>query len=644
MDQLKPLLAGIKTHRFWIISGLIFVAYMGAWFMTTSWFAKQTEERISKIKGAQSTVDGVRKIQLHPNDHSKLGMEQLTQAYIDQVDEAWREQYKTQWTPENRQSVLVWPDLGEDFLRIVQDLYPIETQVKFPTESEPLTTPLRNRYRYYIRDYLPELAKIVGAKWMVGAQGGFDGAGGMMGGGPMGGPMGGGPMGGDPMGGGMDPMGGGSGRPAARAEDESILVDWPKSRQEEMVSSHFTFTSTPTTLEVMYAQEDLWVFTALLDIIRIANGNIKSKYQASIKQIYYIDIGRNASGITSRVKRASAAAAGGGPGSMMDPMGGGGSPMAPGGGMDGYGAGGAPGAPGPMGGAITPGMGDATGTGAAAVADPAGGRYVDRNFKPLEAAKLRAAYDSTNPDDAILAVAKQMPLRIRVRMDQRKLDRLLAAFANYPLQVEIRQVRVNCKDGRTFRGGMGGGSMGGGPMGGGPMGGGMPAMGEGPPGGGGFDPNGAMGGGEMGGGMPGMPGMPGMGGGAAQNANSSWDVDVELYGIINLYNPVNREKIGKKVEEATAEPEPGAETPDASAPAPGPEPAPAPAPGPEAAPGPAAPEPAAPAAPGPAAPGPAAPGPAAPGPAAPAPGPAAPAPGPGPAAPAAPEPAAPGPA
>ena len=94
------------------------------------------------------------------------------------------------------------------------------------------------------------------------------------------------------------------------------------------------------------------------------------------------------------------------------------------------------------------------------------------NIKRCPAARLRGALTSTTPEDALLAVAKRMPVRIRVAIDQRKLNVLLAQCGNSKLPVEVRQVRINRPPAAVGASGMGGGGYGGGMPGGGEGGGG----------------------------------------------------------------------------------------------------------------------------------------------------------------------------
>jgi hypothetical protein len=367
------------------------------------------------------------------------------------------------------------------------------------------------------------------------------------------------------------------------AQRKPPIVIWDPQDQARLVATHFDWSkqpdSSPTTLQLLYAQEDLWVLTALMHIIRQTNGQIDSRHEAVVKNIETILIGRHAPPRAGQVIRLAGGGMGGGmmdggmggmdaggsgymssesgatPGSSDMGMGGGMMP-APMGGGDMYGSGmGGPG--GDMSG-MMPGVGRMS-------ADPAEGRYVDNQYQALRAETLRTALRSPSPDDAFLVVAKRMPVRMRLTVDVRKLPRLLAQLGNSMLPVEVRQVRIN----RGKEGGGGGYDM----MGGG---------GYGMMGGGGYDMMGGggygmMGGGgsEMGSGYMGSPtgmesGMggygqtPDMGGGyaspygagsgmgGAQNikdrttvaSTSQNDVPVEIYGIIYIYNPVDEKKVG----------------------------------------------------------------------------------------------------
>jgi len=92
--------------------------------------------------------------------------------------------------------------------------------------------------------------------------------------------------------------------------------------------------------------------------------------------------------------------------------------------------------------------------------------YVGFDGKPLAADELESTPESK--------LMRFVPFRVRVQMDQRKLNELLAVFATAALPIDVRQVRINpgsvSQTGQAGADGMGM-SMGGGPAFGGSMGG-----------------------------------------------------------------------------------------------------------------------------------------------------------------------------
>jgi len=189
-------------------------------------------------------------------------------------------------------------------------------------------------------------------------------------------------------------------------------------------------------------------------------------------------------------------------------------------------------------------------------ADPADGRYVDNDYVTLRATRIRKAMTSSEPSDAFLVVAKRMPIRLRLIVDQRKLHRLLAECGNSQLPVEIRQVRINRGQSSSgsfgdMGGGMGGdmgGGMGGESSLGGALGmGGMGGMGDGAFGQDGEGEGASLygaGGMDAGGQSSLMPSSENLGNRVQVSSTTSHDVPIELYGIIYIYNPVDQDRLG----------------------------------------------------------------------------------------------------
>lgn len=522
MDQLKEQLIKIKPFAFWIACGVILVGSLATWYMATGALNAQHAEQLQKIKTAFTSLQGIQpKLANHPNLATQEQMGKLTQAYGEEIAKGWELQYKKQ------EEVLVWPaSFDQDFQDAVKDLRPIE---KVPVKADiKLTIPdsLRRRYRDFIEDELPKLATTIGGRWYANRD----------------------ETALQPT----QPALGPNGQPIVEVDRSMVL--WSPENQKEILLGHFGFTAReddPTTLDVLYAQEDLWVIQNIMGIIKRTNDTAEGRHDAAVKQIEYLRLGKTALGTAGQVMVV-------GPASTT-----------PGGGMPGYGEG-MPMAPQPT----APQAGQpTTGTPMAGsppvnpttstsfnVADPGNWRYVDKNNVPLAGYQLREAIappapgamtmTQTNPaETALLTVAKRMPIRIRLEIDQRKLNKLLTEFGNAPLPVEVRQLRINREPAplgspESFFAGIGA-MGGGGAMPGATGGGAMPgATGGGVrEGGGGYPAPGAMPGPRYGEGMPGG----GTGTPLAVTRDATLDtnlIKLELYGIVYLYNPVNRTVLG----------------------------------------------------------------------------------------------------
>ena len=563
MDQLKAFLSSAMKHAFWVVCGTIVALSIGSWYMACGNLDKEFQTHVGTIDKNYTTVKSIKDKTIHPNEFSQKGMDQLNKGLLDSVLNAWQAQYSQQV------NILRWPaELGDDFVASVRSLIPIELKVEFDGTKNP-PTPLgqelkvdfRQRYANYVERLLPHLAEMINAKWTVKA--------------------------------GAMAMGSGGGMPDMSMPDMSTvptpgtarpklgekppIVLWNTADQGQLLGNHFNWSkqpdSAPTTLQLLYAQEDLWVLTALMSIVRDTNKDAESRHEAIVKTIESVLIGRQASGRAGQVLRLRGAAGGSstdGGYAMPDPSGSAGMSS---GSSPGSGAGPSPGSGGPgSGGYPTPGGSMTMGSGMDAMSgtargamDPADYRYVGTDYLPLPAEKVRSAMKSESPEDAFYVVAKRMPIRLQLVVDQRRLYRLLAECGNCRLPVEIRQVRINKKGGAS---GSTGSEYGGG------SGYSMPGMGGDMAGGGGMSDFGASPGASpygMGSGSGGMGmgmGM-GMGGGIGTadltkrsqvSSASDYDVSVELQGIIYIYNPVDKSRLGLQDVPAAASVSPPATT------------------------------------------------------------------------------------
>jgi hypothetical protein len=286
----------------------------------------------------------------------------------------------------------------------------------------------------------------------------------------------------------------------------------------------------PNLLEILYAQEDYWVLKALMEVISRTNKGATGQFNAAIKEIEFIRFGKD---VQSAIGRIDTPMAEPDPNAPMEPgatesegrmdegrM----TPGPPGGSMpgappDSYAASGQrpeleSGEPGPGGGLASN--------------DPARGRYVDSSYAALDPTVLRKVMTTpaeAAPEEHFLAVAKRIPVRMRVKIDQKKLYTLLLECANSELTLEVRQLRVNPSNDTDMSGMMSEGY-------------GMPnSTRPGPPGesrreSSSFASSGGQGYSGIGSTMDGPM--------SDVDQHSRTDVTVEIYGIIYIYNPVDK--------------------------------------------------------------------------------------------------------
>ena len=474
MDKLKPIIDAVKKYHFWVICGAALLTVLVCWWLATNGLAGDFKAKASKINSAFTSVSGIQAD--HPNEAKIKEIKDKQGALKQSVYSAWEYLYRQQ----KEKNPFPTAVLGEDFQKQFENL-------RLPQEE--LARRYRERYQNYIKDYFPKLLEQIEVRHPVEPKPGEAAA-----------PAVGGPRPDNLMG----PAGGGMPMPgAANAEQEwTGVIDWNPTDYARLVSG-FEWQQTPSTMAVVLAQEDLWVYEALLRVIKNTNEGATNQSNASVKRIDALEIGRDAvaawknseNALGLQTQGAGTGAAQGGMGPGMD----GGLPGPAGAGM-----------PGDLG----PGMGhNASGgqTEEQLLQQLFQYRYIDDKGTPL-AAQPQYPY-VTNP----YAEFKMMPIRMMLVIDQRKIPKLLAECANSNMPIEVRRVRILKEQGPANASGAG--TMGPGPA--------MGAMGM-PPG---MMPGGAM------------P-TPAAGSGNAPQETGRFDVPIEIHATIYIYNPPDREKLG----------------------------------------------------------------------------------------------------
>jgi len=448
MEQHRLLLTYLKKYHFWLINAAILIAVVVCWWMATNSLAGQFQTRKDKIKSAFSSVN----IQADsPNATTIQTIQKLEAAAAEKVYAAWQTLYD-----EQKKKNPIPAKLGESFRQQFENLQP----------GESLSRRNRDIYMNYIKEYIPTLLKIIDARRPSEESAAAN-----------------------------RPMAGvGQERFRARTAESAPgraemigVVDWD---DYEQLMKHFTrWQSAPTTLEILIAQEDLWVYQALLEVIKNTNGGATSQMNAPVKRIQSLEIGQKAVAGKEQATLIEG---------DMGMEGGEGGP--PGMGMGGRMA------PPPRQiptrtGTTTP-ASQATGAEERIHQELSEGRYVDDNGEPL-------SYQSVYPyAKHPQAEFKLMPLHMQLTMDQRHIPTLLVECANSNMPIRVDRVQMSKSSG----------------------GGGAPA-----------DSEGGM---ALGGIAPIGPSRIGSGGGPSDREISPYDAPVDIRGVIYIFNPPDRKKLG----------------------------------------------------------------------------------------------------
>jgi hypothetical protein len=405
MDQLRKAWAWFQRQHFWVLIVVAILIALGFWIRGTGALRTEYAANKSKIEAEFNNIDSQRKKPFHPNqkiiDQQK---EEITKEGKG-VNEVWQKLYERQ-----RANVLTWPDVLSDRFR--KDIEKLKFGKDIPLD-------MRNNYRDYVGRHFPALPKIVdAAELAAGESGGGRGMG----------------RGGEYAGGRYNSRE--PGQAGAEPEDDHI-VQW---LDQQHVRDELDMPTTPTPMKIWVTQEDLWVYETLLGIIAQTNkaAGADRASNAAVREITSLEVGREAaleSRTRGRIMMAAVAAAPGGEGMGAGPSEGGGREMG-GGGREMGGGGERMGRGGYEGGEGMGGRGGAEDAGASDTALLAS-RYLDAEEKPV------AAPDPTAGVAAFGTEYKRLPVRMELMMDVRWLPHLIAECADAPLQVEVKEVRVN---------------------------------------------------------------------------------------------------------------------------------------------------------------------------------------------------------
>ncbi len=531
----------LKKNKFWIASFLLVATMVGTWFYATNDLQKKTEARVNAIKSSVGQVDGVMRVSAedganaHPNQTTEQGMQEKIQKLAESVLEAWKTRYEAQ------RGVMKWPEeiligkFGAEFIREFNKHDPPET---LPAENKGQSQKAQRLLRVYqqqIPVQMKYISAIIQSDWKYQDQ--LDAA-----------AFSESSTNPEPKPAGeedeedsdADAPDAGAGDADDRGRSPTVtppareIVKWSDNNQALWYRKLTSFlgrddnefqTRLPTPSQVYMLQQDLWLLEAIFDIIREVNsrrdenGNpvigpdgkpelVLANDLAPIKRIDHVVFGREALSLLGEITETQASTSTetvGGRAGFASPSG-------------------------RRGMSTSPTSSVESDLNFAYLGQPAfHGRYVNSNLEPIEADQIRNVLtDESLPDNNLeLVVAKHVPVRLAVLMDERKIPDFLAASANSPFAFEVWQVRVNKHDPEEnikLRGSEGGEEGGGGRGGAG-----RPAV------------TGAKG--QSGGLTSPSPGTGSSSSPVRVALRKNYDVGVEFYGIVKIYNPPQEKRL-----------------------------------------------------------------------------------------------------
>lgn len=543
MGQLAPVIDWIKKNFFWLGCGFVTVATIATWFVASSSIqtditayhrtlkasAKKAKDLLQEVP--LDRLDDTDFTPIHPNFSTEEGMKEELAKTVDSIIQGWQQRY------DDQKAIFKWPDViqNQGFTEFFGQYDPPETYPVPTWDFDPKIKPLLSLYRSKISEHMVYLCgdEILRAHWNYDpSEVTVAAVSAATGGGQRGGP----PSGAGGGRGGAGPPGGG-GRPDAgnQIDTNKYAVIWSSRNQEYWNKKMTSFqdrddnrrpVNEPTPTQCYMLQQDLWLLEAAFKIVREVNGNSTSNDLSKIKQIDHIAFGRDVGGVLGELTEVDdrlandtlaqvANATQGGPPSGPPETTRGGPGGAPGGGGD------------------------------ALIGHTSyHNRYVNKDLEPIDEEILRDIItgDVLPETNVELIVAKRVPFRIALKMDDRQIIAFKTACANSVFAFEINQFRINKHtsggDEIEIAGGTGGGGGGG-----------------------------ARGGGDRGAaGSGGDLSMGGVGGGTATagpsisssgvETRTNHDVNVEFTGIVKIYNPVRADFLRKATGIDTSEVDP----------------------------------------------------------------------------------------
>ncbi len=259
MDQLKKFLAVAKKNHFWILSGLAVLIGLVMYLTASSKLIDGYQKQKQQIASTDGQVSPLLVGTEHPNINWVQQVKNDSDVLRRNVKDAWEALYVGQ-----RDHVFVWPkDLGPAVIATLSQPNP-------QNPNDPAVIEACERFQKYVKAEVRHMGEIVDADWPADAKA-------------------------DPRG---RPAGHAPGREsdaAAAATEKSYLVMWDDADRQYWTDA-YDWQDRPSTLDVRYAQEELWVMNAICEAIFRTNTGAKLNDEAIVREINQMRIGYDAVG------------------------------------------------------------------------------------------------------------------------------------------------------------------------------------------------------------------------------------------------------------------------------------------------------------------------------------------------------------
>jgi hypothetical protein len=233
MDKIKPILAVLKQRHFWVLCGVVLILSLVSWSSGKSYFSAEYTKQKGSLSSKFSALQTISSTPNHPNQSFSDQATVIATDLKQKTYAAWEQVYNAQ------KSELGWiedpQNLGE-----------------LPPEGD-LPKPTLNIFRYYYsQNYIPQLF----SQQVINLV-----------------------------------------RPVLVAEGAEPrttgVIHWDQS-QRDAIKNRYAWKAVPTSKGVRLAQEDYWIYRAVLQTINAANAGATETYEAAVKQIRKLEITQEA--------------------------------------------------------------------------------------------------------------------------------------------------------------------------------------------------------------------------------------------------------------------------------------------------------------------------------------------------------------